>query len=105
LRRAGLVRLGLLETAACGAALLRRGFGEALALAGVLALAGIVRALAGAVALAGVGADAMAGLGGRGFGGLRHRRGQENGGGGNRHGEAGKGLGLSVHGITSIADS
>src|SRR5258708_21699888 len=67
---------------------------EALALAGVQALAGMVAALAGALALAGVGADAMAFTGGIGHG--RHGgAGQEQSG--CSSGNGGAGLGSHLH--------
>src|SRR5882757_4356063 len=68
---------------------------EALALAGVLALAGMVAALAGALALAGVGADAVAFTGGIGHG--RHGgAGQEQSGCSGGNGGAGPGSHLHV---------
>src|SRR5262249_33426044 len=62
-----------------GAVLCGAGFGEALALAGVLPLAGVVGALAGALALAGIRPAALHGVGGkgcRGKGGGREDRGR-----------------------------
>src|SRR3989442_1069402 len=69
---------------------------EPLTLAGVLALAGIGRALASALALAGIAGHALA------LGGVRrrrhrrhHRTGEEQGGGGS--GERRTGLGIQLH--------
>src|SRR5258706_349606 len=69
---------------------------EALALAGVLALAGMVAALAGALALAGVAGHALALRGiGRARRGGGNGAGEEQGGGGG--GERGAGLGIQLH--------
>src|SRR3546814_14065101 len=64
------------------------GFGEALALARVLALAGVCCGLAGALSLAGIGAHAMASSE-TGFTGHRHRRGEEHGSCGGSDGQTG----------------
>src|SRR5882757_1321244 len=78
-----------------GVALVLGHGGEALTLAGVQALAGVRTALAGALALAGVGADALTFAGGVGHG--RHGgAGQEQGGGSG--GNRGAGLGSHLHG-------
>src|SRR5262245_8006722 len=87
--------LGRRELALGGGALLLGHGREALALAGILALAGVRRALARALALAGVGAHALAFVGGIGGGGRQRGAGQEQGGGGG--GKNGTGLGRHLH--------
>src|SRR5947199_4457564 len=89
-------RSALDELGAHGGARLLGSRREALALAGVLALAGIGRALAGALALAGVAGHALA------LGGVRrrryrrhHRTGEDQGGGGS--GERCTGFGIQLH--------
>src|SRR3546814_1044384 len=67
-----------IELDAGGGAVGLAGFGEALALARVLALAGVCCGLTGALSLAGIGAHAMASSE-TGFTGHRHRRGEEHG--------------------------
>src|SRR5437879_5968300 len=85
-----------------GVALVLGHGGESLTLAGVQALAGMVAALAGALALAGVGADAFAFAGG-----VRHGRhggaGQEQSGCSGGNGGAGPGSHLHVYSPTIVS--